>query len=521
LLLNPTGISMVNVPSTVQKVIVLGGGSAGFMAAGALKLYLPDLDVTVIRSRDIGVIGVGEGSTIALTDFLHGFLRVKPKTFFDVARPTWKLGLRFLRWGSRPHFFYGFAGQADTRIPNCPLTKNVGYYYGDAHHDDWDPYAACMAREKVFARGADGKPAVHLDLSYHFENERFVTFLENYAQAVGVTIQDDTVAHVTRDQHGVTGLVLKSGQTATADLYVDASGFFSLLLGKTLQDQFVPFTTSLFCDRAVVGGWDRTDEPIRPYTSCETMNSGWCWQIEHENRINRGYVYSSAFISDQDAQAEFREKNRLVGPTRIVRFTSGRYARGWADNVVAIGNSSGFVEPLEATALGVIAIQCRLLVGTLMDSDRQLRPTQIAQFNRHHARLWDNIRGFIAMHYKFNTALDTPFWQACRQTTDLADAAPVVEYYQENGPSNFWAPTLLDPFEPFKLGGYATLLTGMNVPHRATHPATPPECEFWERWRLRNRQQADRALTIKESLAAVHSPEWVWGQWSSGKSLYM
>jgi tryptophan halogenase len=502
----------------VKKIIVLGGGSAGFLAAAALRLYLPDIPLTVIRSKDIGIIGVGEGSTIALTDFLHQFLRVKAKTFFDVARPTWKLGLKFI-WGPRPCFHYGFAAQVDTRIPYAQLNKAVGYYIGD-DMSDWDPYAAFMSQEKVFARGPDGLPIVHQDLSYHFENEKFVTFLEGYLRARGATIVEDTVEHVTRDDHGVTALHLQSSRVESADLYVDASGFFSRLLGKAMNEPFIPFDSSLFCDRAIAGGWARSNEPIRPYTTCETMNSGWCWQIEHEERINRGYVYASAFISDDEAEKEFRAKNPQVGPTRVVKFVSGRYQRGWVGNVVTVGNSSGFVEPLEATALGIIAIQSRLIVGTLIDSDRQLRPTQIAQFNRHHERIWENIRGFIAMHYKFNTRLDTPFWQTCREKTDLGVAASIVEYYQENGPSNFWAPTLLDPFEPFKIGGYATLLMGMNVPHRAAYKALDAEKQWWEEWRQRNHRLAEDAMTVKEALHAVHAPTWQWGNWGTGKTLY-
>jgi tryptophan halogenase len=165
----------MNADCRVKKIIVLGGGSAGFLAAAALRLYLPDIPLTVIRSKDIGIIGVGEGSTIALTDFLHQFLRVRAKTFFDVVRPTWKLGLKFI-WGPRPCFHYGFAGQADTLIPYAELSKAVGYYVGD-DMTDWDPYASFMARDKVFARAPDGNPVVHQDLSYHFENEKFVTFL--------------------------------------------------------------------------------------------------------------------------------------------------------------------------------------------------------------------------------------------------------------------------------------------------------------------------------------------------------
>ena len=216
--------------------------------------------------------------------------------------------------------------------------------------------------------------------------------------------------------------MLASGPTVAADLYVDCSGFASALLAKTLGEPFVSYKSSLFCDRAVVGGWERADEPIKPYTTCETMNAGWCWQIEHEMRINRGYVYGSDFISDTDAEAEFRAANPRIASTRIVKFVSGRYQRCWVKNVVAIGNSSGFVEPLEATALGVIGVYSSLLADMLVNCDREIRPCQVAHFNRYHARYWDGIRDFLAVHYRFNDRLRTPFWEHCLRHTELAGA---------------------------------------------------------------------------------------------------
>ena len=239
---------------------------------------------------------------------------------------------------------------------------------------------------------------------------------------------DDTVEQVIRDgRGGVGGLRLASGRTETADLYVDASGFRSELLGKALAEPFVPYDRSLFCDRAVVGGWEReAGDPVRPYTTCETMDAGWCWQIELEGRVNRGYVYASACVSDEDAEKEFRRKNPMVGPTRVVKFVSGRYRRGWVENVVAVGNAAGFVEPLEATALGTISTQCRLLASSLIDADGEVLPAGVAQYNEHHARSWDGIRNFIAVHYRFNTRLGTrpsgvtaggrPTWPAPRRS---------------------------------------------------------------------------------------------------------
>src|SRR5688572_26935414 len=256
----------------VASVIVLGGGSAGFLAALALKVRLPHLAVRVVRSKEIGVIGVGEGSTVTLTKFLHDYLRANTKKLFATAAPTWKLGLKFL-WGPRSHFYYTFAAEhLATKLPQ--LSRTLGFYCDDDVL--YDQHAVLMEQGKAFARSPRGglEFGVGLQYSYHFENERFVRFLEEYAGAVGVEIRDDTVSKVRTGEGGVSELVFQSGATGTADLYLDCSGFASLLLGAALAEPFVSFKSSLFCDRAVVGGWER--EPgdlIRPYTTCETMSS--------------------------------------------------------------------------------------------------------------------------------------------------------------------------------------------------------------------------------------------------------
>ena len=499
--------------SPVNNVLVLGGGSAGFMAALALKVKLPALRVTVVRSKDIGIIGVGEGSTVPLTHFLHDYLGVGMKKFHETAQPTWQLGLKFLRWGFRPSFHYTFGGaQPDARLPG--LRRPIGHYCNDGSDDDgmvYDPHGALMASDRVFHRTPGGGPDLHASVAYHFENEKFVRFLEGYASSLGVAIVEDTVGEVKRDDRGVAGLVMQSGRVETADFYVDCSGFASVLLGKSLAEPFVDFRRSLFCDRAVVGGWERgPDEVIKPYTTCETMESGWCWQIEHETRVNRGYVYCSAFVSDEEAEKEFRAKNPKVGPTRVVKFVSGRYERAWVKNVVAIGNAAGFVEPLEATALGVIAMQSRLLADTLVDSERAPRPTQAAQYNRYHAGTWDQIRDFLTVHYAFNAALDTPFWRHCRAETDLAGARPIVDYFRENGPSPLWQPTLMNAFEPFGVGGYSAILLGQKVPFERVSSPSESERSVWSDRRRRWQEAARRAMTVKEALAVVRSPKWKW-----------
>jgi tryptophan halogenase len=491
----------------ISKIIVLGGGSAGLLSALALKTKLPTVDVVVIRSKDIGIIGVGEGSTISLTKFLHQYLKVDTAAFYRIARPTFKLGLRFI-WGPRPYFNYTFGPGLEMRYEDMPKANG---FYCDESIEYTDLISAMMSEDRVFEPAPTGIQ-FHDALAYHVENEFFVAYLEQWATQIGVRILDDTVREVRQNEAGIASLELQSGAGESGDLYVDCSGYGSLLLGKTLGEPFVSYKSSLFCDRAVVGGWARSDEIIKPYTSCETMNSGWAWQIEHENRINRGYVYSSDFISDADADAEFRVKNPKVERTRIVKFIAGRYQRNWVKNVVAIGNAAGFVEPLEATALAVIGMQAAMLAETLLAGDRVPTESHKRIYNDHHARTWDAIRGFIAVHYKFNTRIDTPFWRACWETTDLAYAAPIVEYYRENGPIAIWTQTLIDAYDQFKLAGYWTLMIGMKVPYHTDYVPDPQHVNLLNNKRLYFRQRAQNALTVRQALDLIHDPNW---QWSS------
>jgi tryptophan halogenase len=491
----------------VHSVLVLGGGSAGFLAAITLKARLPNMPVTILRSPDIGIIGVGEGTTNGVPIHLHGYLKLELGEFHRLAEPIWKLGIRFL-WGKRPYFDYIFGYQLDTKYD--VLRKDTGYYCQEGPFDYVGIPSGLMTHNAVFVRNNNGLPVLPESFAYHLENEKFVSYLETIAGRLGILIQDDTVTEVLQSETGIAGLRLTSGNTLTADLFIDASGFASVLLGQALREPFVSFRPSLFCDRAVVGGWQRGEEPIKPYTTAETMNAGWCWQIDHEFRINRGYVYTSAFISDADADAEFRAKNPNVEKTRIVKFKSGRYERGWVKNVVALGNSSGFVEPLESTSLAAICGQAQGVAETLRDCDGCLGPCLIKEYNKRNARSWDTIRQFLAIHYKFNTRLDTPFWQACRADVDIAGAADLVDYYQENGPSVAWRSTLIGPGDQFNMEGYLSMLVGQQVPYRKKYAPDERDWAAWQSIRQAVYNKVSRAFSVAEGLRMVRSPGWVW-----------
>lgn len=492
-----------------KRIVVVGGGSAGFLAAITLKARMPVLDVSVIHSSDIPIIGVGEGSTLTMPIYLHGYLGIDPARFHREVKPTYKLGINFL-WGPRERFFYTFSAQLDKFLRGMPR-PNGFYAFEDFEYADIS--GALAAAGKGFVKQPDSDaPLVNTDLAYHLENVPFVQFLEKYAAEIGVRIVDDKILEVRQNEAGVSGLLLESGEVADGDLYIDCSGFASLLLGKALGEPIESYQSSLFCDKAVIGGWAREDELLLPYTTAETMNAGWAWQIEHDELINRGYVYGSSFLSDNDAEEEFRRKNPKVEDTRIIGFDSGARKRTWVKNVVALGNSAGFVEPLEATGLAVICDHAAKLIHCLADSYLEIDHVSRDFYNRYCNKTWQDIRRFLALHYKFNTRFETEFWRACREDIDLTGAEEIVDYYRASGPSILWGRSAMGPDDPFTWEGYLVMMVGQKVPFARSFDPEPGELEAWRRFQKNLKESAGQGLTMKEGLEMIRSPHWSWHQ---------
>jgi tryptophan halogenase len=490
----------------IQDIIVIGSGSAGLIAALSFRRKLPQVRVRIVRSPDIGIIGVGEGTTPNFPRHLFEYLGIPRKAFYQMAEPTWKLGIRF-KWGPRGKFDYTFAPQLDAHWPDLPLPN--GFYC----HEDFscaDTTSSLMELGKVFPRQPNGAPDVQPWHAFHIENEKFVGLLEKVAMQAGVEILEGKVAGCERNDQGVKSIQLEDGRVLTADFFVDCSGFRSELLGKVMQEPFVSFKKTLFCDRAVVGGWTRSGEPILPYTTAEQMSTGWCWQIELENRINRGYVYCSEMISDEEAEREFRSKNPKVTQTRIVPFRSGCYERMWVDNVVAIGNAAGFVEPLEATALMIVCSHVESLIQFLQHSQLEPTPSFRKLYNEVTHSTWMDIKNFLGLHYKPNTSLDTPFWKRCREETDLSEIQELLDFYQENGPTGFARYRQKSTLNDFGIEGYLVMLVGQKVPYRLKHQASQEDLMRWNAHRSRHIGVAKNALTVEEALAYVRHPGWRW-----------
>jgi tryptophan halogenase len=496
----------------IRRVAVVGGGSSGLLAALAVKRKLPELSVRLVRSPDLGIIGVGEGTTLPFPKFLFQYLGLSRRSFYAETGATWKLGLRFL-WGPRPVFYFPFADEPVRPLEG--LSRPPGFYAGE-DVAILGPVSALMHEGKAFHRRLDSWPQFQTDFALHIENARLVAWLEKRAREAGVELIEDTVLEAESQEHRegriVTALTLQSGERIEADLFVDASGFRAELIGRLLDEPYVSYDRTLFCDRAIIGGWTRTDEPILPYTTCETMEAGWCWQIEHETFINRGYVYSSRFLHDDAARDEFLRVNPKVNPdkTRVVRFPSGRRARMWVGNVVAIGNSGGFVEPLEATALGIICLLCSELVETLAQTQCAPTPGMIRIWNRNANEQWDDVRDFLAVHYAFNTRLETGFWRTCRAEVDLAGAEPIVDLYRENGPVHGYDWVTFRRNSAFGIGSYLALLVGQRVPHERPATISNAERGRWAQWQTHFGAEAQRACDVRECLRAIRHPAWSW-----------
>lgn len=490
-----TGAVDASERKAVRRVGVLGGGTAGYLTALALRAACPHLEVTVVESSKIPIIGVGEATTPDLVEFLHGTLGVDELELYREVLPTWKLGIRFA-WGptTRPHFHHPFSG------PHLLEAIQAG------DQDLQSLAGALMARDLAPVFRTEGRATSMLrsvPYAYHLDNERFVRFLHKLAVRAGVERVDAEIADVAVDERGVAGLTTKEGRVLAFDLYVDATGFRSLLLEKALSVPFVSYAKTLFCDTAVTADVPHGGK-LAPYTLAQTMDSGWCWKIPQREDDHRGYVFASSHCSVDRAIDEMRQKNPAMGETRVVKFRSGRLERCWEKNVFAIGNSYAFVEPLESTALHMIVFEIGVLLSALSGGETTDRLR--ARVNRVVGDHWDCLRDFLALHYKFNERLETPFWRDVRETVDLAGGQLLLDAFRAGAPLTARPDSAIvkdslfgDGF--FGLLGVDNLLLGQRVPGARLRPLR--DTGAFERWsKAALPALLERALPVAEGIDA-------------------
>lgn len=484
-----------------KTVLIVGGGTAGYLTALSFQRHTA-ATVRLIESQSISHIGVGEATVPSIIPFLHSYLGIDPKRFYDEVRPSWKLGIRF-EWGLPAPYY--FLAPFDWGVDSIGI---LGSLREHGTPNEMSLMAMLMDIDRVPLFWSDTGTVTsllrNLPVAYHVNVRDLIVFLRKLAVERGVEHIDAIVEDVRLGAEGdVESLVTDKGVVA-ADFFVDCSGFRSLIIGGALGSRYVSFESSLFTDRALA--FERAHGGhIKPYTTATTMDSGWNWTIAQPDEDHCGYVFSSAFCSESDAEQELvRRFGQPLRPPRLVRFRSGRREFSWIRNAAAIGNSSGFVEPLESTGLLMTTESIRLLIdGLSAETDRA---SSAMRYNREIAESWDGLRWFLALHYRFNRASNSPFWQAAREHTDCSGLAPILEEFQARAPLRSRDPVATRAFERasgvlfYGLPGIDCILLGQKVP-AVRVSSSLEQHSSWRRRRDEARRLIATALTMQEALA--------------------
>ena len=446
----------------VQDVVVVGGGTAGWTAAASLaRLIGANLNVILVESDAIGTVGVGE-ATIPPFRTMHRLLKIDEAEFLSRVQGTIKLGICFENWRTIGHDYihsFGFTGQ--------------GCWAAGFHHfwhkaralglaEDYSRYAPELMAAKAGKFGLLQQDA--LSYAYHLDATSYAGYLRQLAEKDGVTRVEGKIVDVRQTESGdISEVVLESGQVVKGDLFIDCSGFVSLLLDKALGTEFEDWTHWLPCDRAIAVQTKAVSEPI-PYTRSIARESGWQWRIPLQKRVGNGLVYCSDFMSDDEARDTLLSnlEGEVITEPRVLRFRTGQRVKHWNRNCVALGLSAGFLEPLESTSIhliqrGVIRLLQMFPHGGIVDSDR-------AEFNRQMDKEFRFIRDFIILHYHVTERTDSEFWRRCRDM-DIPDSLQHrLDLFRDSG-LVFEA-----EFDIFRENSWTQVMLGQGIKPSSYHP---------------------------------------------------
>lgn len=406
-----------------KSIVIVGGGTAGWMAASILLHAWKDqgVQITLVESDDIGIIGVGEGSTPALRKFF-GYLRIAEKDWMPACNATYKAGIYFDNWSSVAgyesyfHPFYTAWDQQGAFAFVESVNKKRQGLAANAHPNNYF-LAWHLAQANKAPLPVDTALGKQVNYGYHFDSHLLGQFLRARAKSLGLIHIVDNVTSVALDEQGAIAAVnTQQHGPLTGDFFIDCTGFAALLIGKTLNEPFISFKDNLFNDAAVTIP-TAIGASIPAATRSTALGYGWAWQIPLTNRYGNGYVYSSDFISAEQAEQELRKHLGAAaqGATaRHLKMRVGRVEQHWKKNCLAVGLSQGFIEPLEATALAIVQSTLENFVDCF---DQKVTDKTKDRFNAYINNLIDNIRDYIVTHYLLNTRTDTDYWQACRTKT--------------------------------------------------------------------------------------------------------
>jgi glycine/D-amino acid oxidase-like deaminating enzyme len=415
-------------PPAVKKIVIVGGGSSGWMAAMILAnaFIKKGIEITLLESPTVGIIGVGEGSTPWLRGFFDS-LGIEEAEWMPEVNATYKCGITFDKWSTRPGFesyFHPFASMLDN------LTLGMFIHNAEARLNGADVYAhpnrffiATRLAENHMAPKPNHNFPFDIWYGYHFDAVLLGQYLHKKALERGVKYKSCHVVDAKLDDRGdIASISTKEGETISADFFVDCTGFAGFLIQKTLGTPFISFSNNLFNDSAIAMPTPMGD-CIPSQTISTAMRHGWQWKIPLTSRYGNGYVYSSAFCSADEAERELRESLGLLDsdtPARHLKMKIGRVTKHWNRNCLAVGLSQGFIEPLEATALLFNQRTATTFVEFFEAGDMSERAKE--RFNQKLNDHFEGTRDYIVTHYKTNSRTDTDYWRANAANMNLSDS---------------------------------------------------------------------------------------------------
>lgn len=423
----------------MQQLVIAGGGAAGWMAAAMLaRVYGHQLQITLVESTDIGIVGVGEATIPPIVQF-NRTLGIDEAQFIRQTQGTFKLGIQFENWGLPGERYMHAFGEVGKPLSLC------GFYHYWLRARQENPALAADLWQYSPARQAalaerfsantnwSNSPFQPLAYAYHFDAAAYATVLQQHACAQGVVRIEGKITAVEQAVNGdISALVLDGGRQVRGDFFIDCTGFAALLLGKTLQTPYEDWSHWLLCDSALAVPAQLQQTP-KPYTRAIAHAVGWQWQIPLQHRSGNGYVYSQAFISDDAAQQHLL--SQLDGPAlaepRQLRFKTGRRTQQWRRNCLALGLASGFLEPLESTSLHLIQSGIMRLVRLMPG---QGDPSALRdEYNRLSEHEFCQVRDFIIAHYHCTRRDDSEFWRYCRQMSIPDALAHRLALFRQSG----------------------------------------------------------------------------------------
>lgn len=453
----------------LSKIVVVGGGTSGWLAAAMLRHHLKRelYEIELIESEEIGTIGVGESTVPPFVGLIQR-LGIDEQDFIRATDATYKLGIQFVGWHRRgATYFHPFG------VIGKPIGAHDFYQCwlkarsrGDTSSlQDFSPCNVMAENGRFFPPAhARNTPIGGANYALHVDAGLVARYLRDYSEARGLKRTEGRVTQaVQRDNGFIDRLVLADGREIHGDFFIDCSGFRGVLIGKTLGVATLDWSKYLPCDRAIAAK-TRSVGPLVPYTRAIAQPAGWMWRIPLQHRLGQGYVYSSRFCNDTEARSTLLRNlgGACLDEPRVIPFTTGHRRELWKLNCLSVGLAGGFVEPLEATAMHLIARGIDFFLRYL--PTRDCDPALVREYNRRMVADYEEVRDFIVLHYSATDRDDSPFWQAC-QNLPLPDSLRErIALFESQGAMREGVDEL------FRAASWQSVFEGMGIRPRGYSP---------------------------------------------------